>query len=48
MHVYNVLLSDNSCREIYADSAEIAERDIERELIADGKGDVFVVIAEEV
>jgi len=47
MHVYNVLLSDGSVREIYADSVEIAERDVERSLWLDNS-DVFVVIAEEV
>jgi len=47
MNAYNVLLSDSSYREIYADSPEIAERDVERELWSENS-DVFVVIAEEV
>jgi len=48
MHVYNVLLSNGEYVEIYADSAEIAERDVEKSLWDKSDYDTIVVIAEEV
>lgn len=45
MHVYNVLMSDNTVKEIYADSPEIAEKEAE---IRYGNDSVFAVIAESV
>ena len=48
MHVYNVLLSSGEYVEIYADSAEVAERDVEKSLWDKADYNTIVVIAEEV
>lgn len=45
MHVYHVLMSDNSVVEVYADYSEAAMRAAE---IFNNDSDVFAVIAESV